>query len=58
MTPDELRALMQQQRWTPNSLAALLPVTPRAVRYWLFGKRAIRPVIAERIKSLARESVE
>jgi hypothetical protein len=35
-----------------------LPVNPRTVRAWLSGKRKMRPVIAERIKSLAAESVE
>ena len=39
-------------------MIALLPVTPRSVRYWLSDDRKIRPVIAERIKSLARESVK
>jgi plasmid maintenance system antidote protein VapI len=54
LNPAELRNLGEQlygPRWqTP--LARALPVSPRTVRYWLSGKRAIRPVIAERIKQL------
>ena len=54
MTPAELREIGEKlfgPRWqTP--LARALPVSARTVRYWLAGKRAIRPVIAERIRSL------
>ena len=54
MTADELGKIGEQlygPRWQAK-LARALPVSPRAVRYWLAGKRAIRPVIAERIRSL------
>lgn len=54
MTPDELRSLMQEAGWTQGDLAELLPLkTTRTIRYWLSGQRTIRPVIAERIRSLA-----
>jgi hypothetical protein len=57
MTPAELRSLgeiMFGPRWqTP--LARALPVSSRTVRYWLSGKRAIRPVIAARIRQIAAE---
>ena len=59
MTPDELRSIGEKLYgpcWqTP--LARALPVSTRTVRYWLTGKRAIRPVIAERIRQLAAEKV-
>jgi len=54
VTPTELRTHGERlygPRWQ-TKLARALPVSPRTVRYWLAGKRAIRPVIAERIKSL------
>jgi hypothetical protein len=38
-------------RWQ-TKLARALPVNPRTVRYWLSGKRKIRPVVTERIRSL------
>jgi hypothetical protein len=52
--PDELREIGEQlngPKWQ-SKLAKALPVSPRAVRYWLSGERLIRPVIAERIRSL------
>ncbi len=54
MTPAELREIGESlygKRWQ-TKLAKTLPVTPRSVRYWLSGKHQIKPVIAERIKSL------
>ncbi len=57
MTPAELRTLCEATygpRWQ-TKLARALPVSPRTVRYWLSGKRAIRPVIAERIIDLAEK---
>ncbi len=57
MTPAELRSLgeaLYGPRWQ-TKLALALPVSTRTIRYWLSGKRKIRPVIAERIRSLARE---
>ena len=54
MTPAELRKIGEQlygPRWQ-SKLARALPVSPRTVRYWLSGKRAIRPMVAERIRSL------
>jgi hypothetical protein len=56
VTPAELRAIGESlygERWQ-SKLAAALPVTSRSVRYWLSGKRPIRPVIAARIRDLAR----
>jgi hypothetical protein len=54
MMPDELRSIGEQlygPRWqTP--LARALPVSTRTIRYWLAGKRKIRPLVAERIKGL------
>jgi plasmid maintenance system antidote protein VapI len=54
MTPEELTAIGEQlygARWKAR-LARALPVSNRTVRYWVSGKRAIRPVIAARIRSL------
>jgi hypothetical protein len=54
MTPAELRSIGEKlygPRWqTP--LANTLPVNVRTVRAWLSGKRKMRPVVAERIRSL------
>jgi hypothetical protein len=56
MTPTELRKLMKENGWSQGDLQRLLPLkTTRTTRYWLTGKRAIRPVIAERIKSPSPE---
>lgn len=59
MTADELRDLMTEYGWTQRDLARLLPLlTPkstRIIRYWLSGERKIRPLVAERIRSLAAE---
>lgn len=55
MTPAELRSIGERlygPRWQ-SPLARALPVSTRTIRYWLSGKRAIRPVIAARIRSLA-----
>jgi hypothetical protein len=57
MTPAELRRIGERlfgERWQ-TKLARALPVTPRSVRYWLSGKHPIRPVIAARIRSLAKQ---
>lgn len=59
MTPAELRIMGERlygPRWQ-TKLARALPVSPRTVRYWLAGKRTIRPVIAERIRSLTCEAM-
>jgi hypothetical protein len=60
MTPAELRKIgeaLYGPRWqTPLSRA--LPVSTRTIRYWLTGKRAIRPVIAARIRSLTPTPAE
>lgn len=57
MTPAELRSIGEKLYgpcWqTP--LARALPVATRTIRYWLAGKRAIRPLVAERIRSLAAQ---
>jgi transcriptional regulator with XRE-family HTH domain len=51
MTPAELRRIMKQQGWTQIELARLLPLkSTRTIRYWLSGKREIRPLVAERIR--------
>lgn len=55
MTPADLRSLGERvygPRWQ-TKLARALPVSTRSIRYWLSGKRKIRPVIAERIRGLA-----
>jgi DNA-binding transcriptional regulator YiaG len=57
MTPAELRRIGEElygPLWQ-TKLARALPVSPRTVRYWLSGKRRIRPVIAERIRGLSSE---
>ncbi len=57
MTPAELRQIGEKlygPRWQ-TKLARALPVSIRTVRYWLSGKRRIRPVIAERIRGLSSE---
>lgn len=54
MTPEELRRI-GERLYGPDwigPMAEALPVTERAVRYWLAGERMIRPVIARRIRSL------
>ena len=54
MTPTELRSHGERifgPRWQ-SSLARALPVNPRTVRAWLAGKRQMREVIANRIRSL------
>jgi len=57
MTPTELRKIMQEQDWTQDDLARLLPLkTTRTVRYWLSGKRAIRPLVAERIRAIVADN--
>lgn len=57
MTPAELRGIMKQQGWTQRDLASLLPLkSTRTVRYWLSGTRKIRPLVAERIRSLAADN--
>jgi hypothetical protein len=54
MTPAELRNLMKEIGWSQGDLKRLLPLkSTRTIRYWLSGDREIRPVIAERIKSLS-----
>ncbi len=55
MTPAELASLGEKlygPRWQTN-LARALPVSTRTVRYWLSGKRQIRPLVAARIRALA-----
>jgi hypothetical protein len=58
MTPGELRKIgefLYGPCWqTP--LARALPVSTRTIRYWLSGKRKIRPVVAERIRGLVAEN--
>jgi hypothetical protein len=57
MTPAVLREIgeaLYGPRWQ-TKLAWALPVSTRTVRYWLSGKRKIRPVIAERIRELSSE---
>ncbi|OWK41976.1 hypothetical protein FRUB_04054 [Fimbriiglobus ruber] len=36
-------------------MARVLPVSTRSIRHWLSEKRKMRPVIAERIRSLKPE---
>jgi hypothetical protein len=54
MTPAELRDIGEElygPLWQ-SKLARAMPVSTRTIRYWLSGKRKIRPVIAARIRSL------
>jgi hypothetical protein len=58
ITPDALRRRIR--KWDAGqgfeaaleAFAAAMPVSPRTVYYWLSGERTIRPVIAERIRSV------
>jgi hypothetical protein len=58
ITPAGLRRRIQ--KWDTGqgfeaalkAFAAAMPVAPRTVYYWLSGKRKIRPVISERIRSI------
>jgi hypothetical protein len=58
VTPDELRAIgkaLYGERWqTP--MAEALPCKTRTIRYWLSGKRKIRPMVEARIRNLAGDS--
>lgn len=60
MTAAELSQIMKEQSWTQRDLARLLPLrTPtstRIIRYWLSGEKPIRPLVANRILSLATEA--
>jgi hypothetical protein len=59
MTPAELRVTGEHlygPHWQAK-LARALPVSPRTIRYWLSGKRKIRPVIAERIRGLKTDFI-
>jgi plasmid maintenance system antidote protein VapI len=54
MTADELREIGEElygPRWQ-TKLARALPVSPRAVRYWLAGQRGISRPMAKLIRSL------
>ncbi len=54
MTPEELRKI-GERLYGPrgqSKLAGALSVSTRSVRYWLSGKRAIRPCMAKLIRSL------
>ncbi|VTS00438.1 helix-turn-helix family protein : Uncharacterized protein OS=Acinetobacter baumannii OIFC110 GN=ACIN5110_2336 PE=4 SV=1 [Gemmata massiliana] len=57
MTPVELRTFGERLYGTEwqTPLARALPVSTRAIRYWLSGERKIREVIARRIQSLRAE---
>lgn len=57
VTPAELRKIGERLYGSrcQAKLARALPVSARTVRYWLSGKRRIRPVIAERIRGLSSE---
>jgi hypothetical protein len=57
-TGSEFSIGISEQLYGPRwqlKLARALPVSTRTIRYWLAGKRAIRPVIAERIRGLVGE---
>lgn len=57
MKSGELREIMKRKGWTQGDLARLLPLkTTRTIRYWLSGEKEIRPLVAERIRSLAKEA--
>lgn len=59
MTPAELRKIMKDNGWSQGDLMDLLPLkSTRTIRYWLSGERTIRPVIAERIRSLVERRGE
>jgi hypothetical protein len=54
MKPNELRAIVSRHGGT-KTFAAKLKVSQRIVQYWLAGKRRLRPVIADRIRDLAKQ---
>lgn len=57
MTPDELR-IIGEKLFGPcwqTPLAASVFVTTRSVRYWLAGKHKIKPLVAEKIRSLEQK---
>ena len=41
MTSEELKAAREELGWTQSALASALGVTPRAVKYYEAGQRAI-----------------
>jgi hypothetical protein len=56
MTPSEPRQIGEHlygPRWQTKLARALPLKTTRTIRYWLSGKRKIRPLVAERIRGLA-----
>ncbi len=58
MTPDQIREIGESlygPRWQAK-LARALTVSTRTVRYWLSGKRKIRPLVAERIRAMAADN--
>lgn len=55
LSRSELRAIVKRHGGV-EAFAAMLPVDPRSVRYWLSGERQMRPVIAQRIRSLDCQS--
>lgn len=60
MTPVELREIGERlygPKWQAR-MARALPVSPRTIRYWLAEERAIRPVIAARIRGLLHERLD
>ena len=57
MTPKQLHKLGSKlgEGWQ-TKLSLLMPCNVRTIRYWLHGDREIRPMVAERIKQVVRES--
>jgi hypothetical protein len=51
MTREELRTIVKAHGGT-GPFAMRLKVSQRIVQYWLAGKREVRPVIEDRIRSL------
>lgn len=51
METEELRVVVERHGGT-RAFAATLKVSMRTVQYWLAGKRRIRPMVEDRIRSL------
>jgi hypothetical protein len=57
VTLAELRQIGERRygpRWQ-TKLARVLPASTRTVRYWLSGKRQIRPIVATRVLELSKK---
>lgn len=58
MTPRQLRTALKKLDVNQVELAGRLGVTPRAVRFWLAGKRGIPEPVAILVRTWVREGGE